>query len=277
MLGALWREKTQEWAEDGSGRRAVVTKPDVGLTRSRTHPGRTPMFRLMTLAALLAAPVAADERHPPKHLEDARRLVKHLKPADTKYGHGPGEIVWKGRVKAHCDCSGLVNHLLMHSYGHTEEDLKKWLGSTRPTARRYYEAFAEGKTRRFRRIAHLENARPGDVLAVKYLERQKGGDTGHVMIVDAAPEEITPATPPKVEGAVRQWRVRVIDSAMSGHGKTDTRYEEGKKHTGVGRGLLRVYTNAAGEPIAYTWSPESRKTVYPQRTHPMVVGRYVKH
>jgi hypothetical protein len=37
-----------------------------------------------------------------------------------------------------------------------------------------------------------------------------------------------------------------------------------------------VYTNAAGEAVAYTWSPESRKTVYHRKTQPLAIGRYVR-
>ena len=89
-----------------------------------------PIAVLVVVALQLKA--ADNEEVIPKHLADARALVKTLYLADTEYKHGPGEIVWTGKVKAGCDCSGLVNHLLAHSYGTTDDDLKDWFGPSDP-------------------------------------------------------------------------------------------------------------------------------------------------
>jgi hypothetical protein len=218
--------------------------------------------------------IVGDDDQVPKHLADARELVKQLHLADTNYEHGKGEVIWKDKVEAHCDCSGLLNNLLMHSYGYTEDDLATWLGAKRPTARRYHEAIADQNNKRFTRITNIKDVRPGDIFAVKYAVRSSD-NTGHVMLVDAAPKEIKEDRK-EVEGAVKQWQVRIIDSSMSAHGSTDTRYEKGAKHSGVGRGLLRVYTNAEGEIVAYTWSTESAKTIYHQKSYSLVIGRLVK-
>jgi hypothetical protein len=216
---------------------------------------------------------AAQDDKTPKHLTDARALVKNLARENTKYEHTKYEkLVWEGDVVAYCDCSGLLNNLLMHSYGYTKGDLKTWFGAERPKAEHYHDLIADPKGKGITRIVQFKDAQPGDLLAVKYAELKPDKTTGHIMLVDGAPTEMEPARP-EVKGAVKQWRVPIIDSSQSGHGHTDTRYEKGVKHGGVGKGLLRVYTNAAGEVVAYTWSPESTTTVYDQEHHHMVIGR----
>lgn len=226
------------------------------------------------VAVFLACGSAAAEDKPPKHLADARSLVKKLQLSDTKYEHGAGEIVWTGTVAAKCDCSSFLNLLFAHSYGYAEGDYKSWLGAKRPTAKHYHDTIADPKSDRFARVARLADVKPGDVLAVKYADAMPGENTGHVMLVDAEPKEMAGA-PAGVAGAVKQWQVAVIDSSMSAHGAHDSRYEKGVKHTGLGRGAIRVYTNDAGGIVAYTWSPESAKTVYYPKDHDMVVGRLV--
>ena len=69
---------------------------------------------MIPFVAFVALIGAADV---PPHLADAPALVKALALADTEYTHGHGEVTWTGAVAAKCDCSGLVNHLLMHSTG----------------------------------------------------------------------------------------------------------------------------------------------------------------
>jgi hypothetical protein len=93
------------------------------------------------------------------------------------------------------------------------------------------------------------------------------------MLVEAAPQEV----PLKkilagAVGATKEWHVRLIDSSMSAHGSHDTRYEKGEKHSGVGQRTIRIYTDAADEVVGYTWSIESTKTVYAQKTHHLVNG-----
>lgn len=216
---------------------------------------------------------AAEEPVSPKHLTDARNLVNNLKSENTGYEHKKHEqFVWGGDPVAYCDCSGLLNNLLMHSYGYSKPDLQKWFGVARPKAEHYYDAVTASPRKGFQQVPRLKDVRPGDLLVVKYAELSADRSTGHVMLVDAAPVETEPAAP-EVDGAVKQWTVAIIDSSRSGHGKTDTRNVNGEKNGGVGRGVLRLYTDARGEDIAYTWSPESRRKVYSRDTHHLVIGR----
>ena len=229
------------------------------------------------LAFLATGLKAVENEKSPQHLTDARALVKNLTHESTQYVHTKNElIVWEGDVVARCDCSGLMNNLLLHSYGYSKDNLKTWFGHARPKAEHYYQAIADPAGKGFTRINQLKDAQPGDLLVVKYAELASDKSTGHVMLVDGKPTEMPPALP-EVAGSVKQWRVPIIDSSKSGHGKSDTRYEKGMKHTGVGKGLLRVYTDEKGEVIAYTWSPESKKTVYDRASHPLVIGRLIPH
>ncbi|QVL34135.1 C40 family peptidase [Telmatocola sphagniphila] len=179
---------------------------------------------------------------------------------------------WKDPPKAYCDCSGLINHLLMHTYSYTEDDLKNWTGSRRPTARRYHDLIDLGQSKNWKKIEKLENLKPGDLIAIKYLDAKEGDNTGHVMLVDAKPKLLnTPAE--TIAGAAKQWEVPVIDSTMSPHGKKDSRYDKNEKHTGVGQGTFRILTDDQGTIVGYTWSLDSSKTIYKQNVHHMLFGR----
>ena len=94
---------------------------------------------LAVAACAASAPIT-----PPKHLADAKALVLHLSLENTSYGHGRGQVQWEPACISHTDCSGFVDALLMHSYGHSREDFKRWFGSSRPTAHRYHDAIAQG-------------------------------------------------------------------------------------------------------------------------------------
>ena len=238
-----------------------------------------PRFRttILTLArraaALLAAscctalPLAAPAG---PHVASAERLVDKLDLANTDYAHGQGSISWTGKVASHTDCSGFIDHLLMHDDGYTPDDFKRWFGSRRPTAERYHDAIVEG--RGFTRLAKVGELRPGDLIAIKYLTRHD--NTGHIMLVTEAPRRMNVA-PPYVDGAT-QWSVTVIDSSESGHGPTDTRHKRGKggrDHDGLGRGVFRLYADAAGKVAGFSWSTAKvSRFIAPDDEH-LVLGR----
>jgi hypothetical protein len=183
--------------------------------------------------------VAANDDAQPQHLADAVALVSRIDLRNTTYNHGEPWVNWEA-PESYADCSGFMDELLKHSYGYTRDDLKKWFGSHRPTARRYHDAIAAGNG--FTQIQELNRARPGDFIAVKYLKR--ADNTGHVMIIAAPP---TPAGGQNsIAPQFDQWQVPVIDSSMSGHGPADSRHaqgENGKDHEGLGKGLLCIYTD----------------------------------
>ncbi len=104
----------------------------------------------------------------PKHLAVAESLVANLSLANTNYEHGTPTVKFTAPVESHTDCSGFIDALLEHSYGFDKDILRKWLGSGRPTARRYHDAVEDQKG--FKLIGHIQDVLPGDILAVKYLK-----------------------------------------------------------------------------------------------------------
>jgi len=222
---------------------------------------------LLATAALVAPAQAAS---PDSHVISAEQLVDQLDLANTNYEHGQGNVTWTGTVASHTDCSGFIDHLLMHDDGFAADDFKRWFGSRRPTAERYHDAIVEG--RGFTRLGAITELRAGDLIAIKYPTRHD--NTGHIMLVVEAPQRMN-AAPPFVDGTV-QWSVPVIDSSESGHGTTDTRHKRGAgghDHDGLGRGVFRLYANAQGEVSGFSWSTmKVSRFVAPEDEH-LVLGR----
>src|SRR5262249_13934167 len=124
----------------------------------------------------------------------------------------------------------------------------------------------------FAQIIEFKDARPGDLLAIKYVTKKT--DTGHVMLAASAPMKIAPKKP--IFGDTEQWEISVIDSSKSGHGPTDTRHkngENGKDHTGLGEGVLRVYTQTDGKIAGFTWSSLAVSPFLSPQEENLVVGR----
>ena len=194
---------------------------------------------------------AAEPVSEPKHLQEAQVLVRGLKLEDTHYNHGEPDVQWKGvngatKFVSHTDCSGFVNSLLIHTYDYKCDDFRKWFGKNRPMADNYHDAIAQQKG--FAQVLEFKDTRPGDILAIKYFTKKS--DTGHVMLAAGVPRKIALKKP--VIGDTEQWEITVIDSSKTGHGPTDTRHkngENGKDHTWLGEGVLRVYT----QPDRKTW------------------------
>lgn len=204
------------------------------------------------------------------HIGQAEALVASLKGvADNHYGQGHRFIRWNpAHAAARTVCSSFTTLLLEHVYGWTDDDFKEWTGSRDPDAAPYHDAIVQENG--FRRIREISHIAPGDFIAIKY--NDGSADTGHVMMVDAAPVE-QPAADPIVPGTT-QYTVTVIDSSASGHGPDDTRsLGNGKFTGGIGRGVFRLYANRDGQIAGYAWSA-SRKSVYYHRPgRALVVGR----
>jgi hypothetical protein len=143
----------------------------------------------------------------------------------------------------------------MHGYGYKTEDLERWLGSKQPRARDYFDAIQSGNGFLF--IRYVRDLQPGDFIAIKYLFWSKS--TGHIMIVVKKPQ-MGIETPPFITGT-EQWIVTVIDSSEIGHGKSDTRYKRGrngKDHDGLGRGIVRLYSDESGRIAGFSWGYGSK-------------------
>src|ERR1019366_9410017 len=238
--------------------------------RRRCLVGRAAGARSACLFASASLVATAQESKPDPHVASAERLVDQLALADTSYEHGQGSVTWTGAVASHTDCSGFIDHLLMHDDGLTTDDFKRWFGSRRPTAGRYHDAIVEG--RGFTRLHSIAALRPGDLIAIKYLTRHD--NTGHIMLVIETPRRINPS-PPYLDNTV-QWSVPVIDSSETGHGPTDTRHKrgaDGHDHDGLGRGIFRLYADGQGPPTGFSWSTAKvSHFVAPDDEH-LVLGR----
>jgi cell wall-associated NlpC family hydrolase len=197
------------------------------------------------------APQAAATTPVDRHVATAEKLVAGLDLANTSYEHGHGTVSWAAPLASHTDCSGFIDHLLVHDDGFTANDFQRWFGKARPTAASYHDAVVAEKG--FTQVRAVGDLRPGDLIAIKYLTRKD--NTGHVMLVVEAPKRI-PAGQPVVAGT-EQWSVTVIDSSESGHGTTDTRHKKGEgggDHDGLGRGVFRIYSDARDGVAGFSWS-----------------------
>jgi hypothetical protein len=229
------------------------------------------------IAQIVSATVSPP-REGKDHLWWAERLLSEIDDTSTAYVYQRNArgIAWKGYASdssyAFTDCSGFLNGLFEHVYGYHRSDLRRWLGAdarkSGPTANRYYAAIAE--QRGFARIERIQDVRPGDILAILYPEDLS--NTGHSMIVADLPEKADAVS--SGTDMMQQWKVTVIDSSASPHGRQDTRWRDGNKHrTGLGKGSVRLYVNAAGEVIGYSWSFGPKSKFYPAAERPIAVGR----
>lgn len=206
------------------------------------------------------------------HLELSRAFLDGLKNENNQYMHN-GFMHWRGERgfiftytenEARIDCSGFVNEILKKAKSKTYDlvyrntSWKKY-----PKAESYYEAIINGYGFTQREFADTQ---PGDILAIKF--ESTALDTGHVMFVDAVPVKIEPREP-IIRGTL-QWKVVIID-ASGAHGEDDTRYVDGKRYTGVGRGSYRIYTDETGKIVGHT-SGLKRKPYYPIEFRPIALG-----
>ncbi len=208
---------------------------------------------------------------PDRHVATAEKLVAGLDLANTSYEHGHGTVSWTAPLASHTDCSGFIDHLLMHEDGYTADDFQRWFGKARPTAASYHDAVVAEKG--FTQVRTVGDVRPGDLIAIKYLKRKD--NTGHVMLVVEPPKRI-PAAQPIVAGT-EQWSVTVIDSSESGHGTTDTRHkkgEGGRDHDGLGRGVFRIYSDAQGNVAGFSWSTLKASHFVPPEDEVLALGRF---
>lgn len=237
------------------------------------------LFQRVLIFLLLILSFNSLKAEESKHLEDLRILETNTLPQNNGYQHRHTNVQWKGSKSAKeyickCDCSGLVNALLSHSYGIKKIELLQWMGSLRPKAVHYAHAIREEK--KFKRINKIQQAAPGDLIALQYRPdaKLKTQDTGHLMVVDAMPKQRVVAIPPIVPNTI-QWEVTVIDSSKSGHGVQDTRFRNGNVQPGLGKGIFRVYTDQEGNLVGYTMSTSPISKYYDFETRHIYIGRLI--
>ena len=237
---------------------------------------------------LTAAPKPAAASGP-KHLTDALALVDGLSAqqnAGNAYSYTlPPTVTWAGPTVANSsDCSSFVTALLMHSYKLSAANVQALAGTTKasgaikswPQSATWYTAVANGTPGScLAAVPSLAAVRPGDLIFVKYLDGNASGDTGHCMLVAAAPVAMSATAAPVVAGC-REWSVQVVDVTGSPH-TSDTRYHgnaDGTSASGAGVGTIRVYVNGGdGSTAGHSWGLSSASVFESVAVRPMVFAR----
>lgn len=237
------------------------------------HPRAFPLRRapVAVVAALLAftaeIPVSVSS---PDHLAWATRVVDEVGPADNAYGSNPSYITWAGTNGAAATtnrtlCATFVNRVLMQAYGLTSASFSAWQGSTSPFAATWHDTIE--RQDRMTRVTRVSDALPGDFLAIEYLDGSSNV-TGHIAFLFAAPTAVASTA------SGTTYDVIVEDSSSTGHGPSDTRrQEDGTFSSGAGRGVMRLYADAADRIIGHSWSNSSKSVYYDQSTRHAVLGR----
>lgn len=219
---------------------------------------------LLTCSAAFAEPI-----------DVAREFLAGLDPEHNVY-HYNGQIHWQGerglfstyaKNEANIDCSGFVDAILQKAHSKSYDVLANktvWKGY--PKAENFYEAISHGWG--FTPRANIQGIEAGDIFAVRF--EPHASDTGHVMFVDVKPHLIKDREP--VIANTTQWEITVIDSTSLPHGLADTRYANGEKHTGVGRGTLRLYVDAAGQVVDYVSTPKGQH-LFSTKLHAVAFGK----
>jgi len=218
--------------------------------------GATPAHASVPPSDMPASVIPAPRRAPPTAVVGLRMDEPAASPAGarvltrlasirsnlvtTRYQHRTlvrelrGEYAW--------DCSGMVSWILARD----ARSALRGLGRARPVARNYVQAIERAPTNRgsrgFRRLAHLTEARPGDVFAWRRPLDWGPGATGHVGFLLSRPEPV-PEWP-------NAFIFRAADATSFGH-QDDTRPDG--SGGGYGEGTLLVTTDGAGNATGYGW------------------------
>lgn len=219
----------------------------------------------------------------PAHASRAEDLVTAIKAADNDYNTS-STVVWPATGVTPSNntvCGQFVTRLIQKSYGHTDSDFYRCIGSNSPFAKTYHDWFLSGQTCNSK-LAHkhvrtvtlgrVGDWKAGDFIAIKNLTVETN-NTGHMAMVAAAPELLSE------ENGIRQYAVTVIDSSSDAHDAQDTRVtrpDATKPDRGVGKGKMLIYADASDDQVVgHCWSTDNGSTMYDQTQKSLVVGRLV--
>lgn len=223
----------------------------------------------------------SNQLDPEQYAEDWLANWTGAKRGKNHYGHGfDGEslyVHWGDSPTAPkqyaniSDCSFFVAATLKRGLAVTDSQLNEWLCPDgcqigRPQARHFFDAIVQG--RRFTKVKQVSSIQRGDLAAINYLDSNT--NTGHVLWMASSPNlECSSCSP-------QSWLVNVIDSSSAVHGHSDTRLSNvscsGNDQcdelsgascslqtnkcvwTGIGRGVLRLFSTPDDRLIGYAWS-----------------------
>jgi len=204
----------------------------------------------------------------------AQKLQQNVTPQNTAYRHKDNLVSWGddgNTLQCYADCSGFINALLAKTYNWSEDDFKTRWGHKRMYAYHYYDAIVSGN--HFRKVKNISDILPGDIIALQYADRSEHEDnTGHVMLIVSSPRLHKPSK--VIEPGTRQYEVEVIDCSKSPHGKADSRFTpDGGSYSGLGRGIIRLYSDEQGSITGYSWSTGNPKEGFDPYENPVAIGR----
>jgi len=232
-------------------RASVIARADS--TAEEDEPAPTPAW-------IVAAPVLPEPEPKPKpestrssepdpRMEPASRPARKLlalkdeiqaNVTHTAYEHrtrirpDEGVYVW--------DCSAMGSYMLRK----IAPRARKAMNKGRPVARDFYRKIRKSPTRKardgWRRLAHIEDVRPGDMFAWERPPGFPSKNTGHVGFA------IGPAR--KVAGWPGAYTIRIVDATSLPHDH-DTRNPQGRG--GIGEGTILFMTDGEGHGTGYGW------------------------
>lgn len=201
----------------------------------------------LCLLAGSAAPSLAVAARPPRNeriLESVARIAETLR--DSKYNHAT--IVDEREGRYEFDCSGFVTWVLRRAAPGAHAALLARSVKQRPLARDYYWELAKAPTgektpRGVRRVARIEEAEAGDLVAWLKPSQLRSPHTGHVGFLLERPRPV-----PQLDHA---YVVRIADASSYQH-DDDDRFATGR--TGFGSGVILLLADPdTGQPKAYGW------------------------
>jgi len=197
-------------------------------------------------------------------LERVARIAENLRA--SLYNHATLVDERQGRYEF--DCSGFVTWVLRREAPGAHSAILARAKNGRPLARDYYWELAQAplgqrNPRGVRRVARIDEARAGDIVAWLKPAIVKSTNTGHVGFLLDTPEPVS-----AVEGG---YLVRIADASSYQH-QDDDRFESGR--TGFGTGtILLVADPVTGSAQAYGW--HGLHSRYVLQT-PIAIGRVTR-
>jgi hypothetical protein len=214
-------------------------------------------LRFLLAPALFVAMAGATAAQSENLGDAAERLLSRVR--ETHYQHRTHVDMSRGAYDM--DCSGFVDYLLEQNAPVQFAPLRIEPGHTRPRAAVYFDLFTrlnKSPLPGWEAVPKIGEARRGDIIAWKLTaSTDRPGDTGHVVIVAAAP----------VEQTSHLYRVQVYDSSVIHHDE-DSRTEG---TNGVGEGVITFRVDTSGQPIGFQFN--SRANYHGE---PIAIGRLVK-
>lgn len=206
--------------------------------RRSTAALRTPIAAVETPNRAGAATQAAS-----RTVQQIEAIERNLRVAS--YRHDTRVDERAGRYEF--DCSGLIAWVLARSAPQAHRATTARTSGSRPLAADYARFFLGVRPEQARgpwtRVARVQDARPGDVLAWIKPRIVRSNNTGHVVFVVGAPRRST-----RFQHA---WLVPIADSSRYRH-QDDNR--EGTDRTGLGRGTIMITEDpSTGAPRGFGW------------------------